>query len=139
MWLTDCKSLEQSLNSHKVTATGGEDKRLEIDLEGLRQPLWSNPDGSPKAQLSDNPDTRVLWIDTSVMICDCLTKEGKEGFSDPLVNAYTTGILCTQPSVESEMRKLKNQKSACALLILRFYSEIFQIFHEFHFRGIQKN
>ena len=46
LWLIDCKSLESKLNNAKITV--GEDKRLEIDLEGLRHYLWVLPDGTPK-------------------------------------------------------------------------------------------
>ena len=106
----------QTVNRWKVTLTTpkitvGEDKRLEIDLEGLRHYLWVFPDGTPKNDIKDGQTSMVKWIDTSVMLCDPLTKEGKPGFANRLIEAYTTGVFSTRPTAESEMRKMKAQKA----------------------------
>ena len=53
----------------------------------------------------------VKWIDTSIMLSDPLTKEGKPGFADLLREAYTTGKFSIVPTAESEFRKLKAQKA----------------------------
>ena len=99
----------QFVDNAKITV--GEDKRLEIDLEGLRHYLWVLPDGTPKNDIKEGQTSMVKWIDTSIMLCDPLTKEGKPGFADKLIEAYTTGRFSTKPTVESEMRKLKAQKA----------------------------
>ena len=44
------------------------------------------------------------------MPCDPLTKAGPKGFADRLVRTMITGILDLEPTVESEMKKLHNQK-----------------------------
>ena len=43
VWMTDGESLHVYLVN--PSAAGSEDKRLEIDLEGLREYLWETPDG----------------------------------------------------------------------------------------------
>ncbi|CAE7562382.1 RE1 [Symbiodinium sp. CCMP2592] len=78
--LTDCKSLEQHLlqaGLHTVT-----DKRLAIDISAMRQVVWRRKGelvGDPL--LTDEPPpeatTKVLWIDTSTMLSDGLTKKMK--------------------------------------------------------------
>ena len=42
VWMTDCQSLHDYLVN--PIAAGSEDKRLEIDLEGLREYIWEYPD-----------------------------------------------------------------------------------------------
>ena len=46
VWLTDCESLNSYLNN--PVAAPVEDKRLEIDLQELRQLLWEDHYGNPK-------------------------------------------------------------------------------------------
>ena len=85
---------------------GSEDKRLEIDLESLREPLWTYSDGRPKDHIYDDQTDAVRWIDTSTMIVDPLTKEGGRGFKDRLVKTYSEGHMDLEPTAESQMRKL---------------------------------
>ena len=44
------------------------------------------------------------------MICDPLTKAGTHNFNQRLHECMTTGILNLQPTVESQMKKLSQQK-----------------------------
>ena len=94
---------------------GSEDKGLEIDLESLRELLWTYPDGSPKDHIYESQCDAVRWIDTSVMICDPLTKAGGKGFADRLIPTYTSGYMDLKPTAESQLRKLTASKS-CKLL-----------------------
>ena len=110
LWLTDCRSLMDKL--HNPTPSAGEDKRLEIDILSLHEPLWFDREGQQKDHMEDDPeDDRIRWIDTSTMIADPLTKNGPKGFSDRLIEAYQTGIINFLPTEESTMRKLKASKA----------------------------
>ena len=53
VWLTDCQSLHDYLVN--PVAQGSEDKRLEIDLESLRECLWEYADGRLKDEITDPP------------------------------------------------------------------------------------
>ena len=44
------------------------------------------------------------------MICDPLTKAGPNGFAVRLVDCMCTGMLSLEPTVESQMKKLQQQK-----------------------------
>ena len=88
LWLTDCQSLRDYCCNPSAAAP--EDKRLEIDLEGLREYLWEYPDGSLKYYLSEDEHDRIRWIDTSTMLCDPLTKAGGKNFADRLINCMQT-------------------------------------------------
>ena len=82
LWLTDCESLYSYLTN--PVNNGTEDKRLEIDLEDLRQMLWEDPKGRPKDDLTEQQVDKIRWIDTSTMLADPLTKLMK---ADRLVTA----------------------------------------------------
>ena len=89
LWITDCKSLESTLCK---PVARGIDKRLGIELASLRQYLW-------RRRHQPLPDQRLLedlpsraertdfcrWIDTTVMACDCLTKEMPEDFLQAII------------------------------------------------------
>ena len=68
VWLTDCQSLHDYIVN--PIAAGCEDKRLEIDLEGLRESLWEHADGSIKDSIDEDQHDKPRWVDTSVMIFD---------------------------------------------------------------------
>ena len=108
LWMTDCESL--NLYVTNPSAAGCEDKRLEIDLEGLREYLWEYPDGTLKDYITEDQHDKIRWIDTSTMLCDPLTKAGPKGFADRLINSLTTGELSLDATVESQMKKLRQQK-----------------------------
>ena len=89
---------------------GCEDKRLEIDLEGLRENLWRYEDGSPKDRTSHAQHDKPRWIDTSTMICDSLTKPGNASFADRLTTTMATGLLDLRATAESQLKKMAAQK-----------------------------
>ena len=77
VWLTDCASLEQSLNKRVMSKVA--DKRLSIEIAALRQPLWravGKAHGDPNYDDYKPEETtdKVRWIDTDVMLADPLTK-----------------------------------------------------------------
>ena len=75
LWLSDCRSLVDHLQANKFTKVT--DKRLSVDLAALRQYLWREPEQAShmvKDNLSDADAHQVMWIDTSRMLSDCLTK-----------------------------------------------------------------
>ena len=112
VWFTDCQSLHDYLVN--PVAAGCEDKRLEIDLEALRENLWEHPDGSPKDSIDEDIHDKPRWIDTSTMICDPLTKAGNDKFYDRLVECMKTGwfdLTATAESILCKMRKQKNSKT----------------------------
>ena len=76
LWMTDCQSLHDYVNN--PSPAGTEDKRLESDLEGLREYLCEYPDGSLKDTLDEDQHDKIRWIDTSAMPCDPLTKQDQK-------------------------------------------------------------
>ena len=115
VWMTDCQSLSDYLVN--PVAAGSEDKRLEIDLEDLRERLWEYPDGSLKDLITEAQTDKVRWIDTSTMICDPQTKNGPANFSARLRSTMSTGILDLHATKESQMKKMKQQKSRMSKIL----------------------
>jgi hypothetical protein len=107
LWLSDCESLVSHLKNPKNERL--ENVRLSIDIQGLKQLLWEQSDGTnldelPPEELAENA---VRWIDTSCMVVDCLTKKMSP---EVLLKLTKTGVLELKPTVESQMLKLKKQK-----------------------------
>ena len=76
-WLTDCRSLHDHGNQAGLHVVS--DKRLAIDLCGLRQTLWRLPGeevGDPLAtdRLLSDGSTKLTWTSTDKMLADPLTK-----------------------------------------------------------------
>ena len=117
LWMTDCESLHSYVNN--PSAAGTEDKRLEIDLQGLREYIWEYPDGSLKDYITEDQHDKIRWIDTSTMLCDPLTKAGPKGFANRLIDCMTTGHFSLEPTVESQMKKLKQQKARMEKTLLK--------------------
>ena len=119
VWFTDC----DSLNTYLVNpvAAGCEDKRLEIDLEGLREYLWEDEHGNPKDDMNEQIHDKPRWIDTSAMICDPLTKAGNEHFDKRLVTTMTTGRLSLEASPASQLKTMKQQKARQAKYLTNNY------------------
>jgi hypothetical protein len=109
LWITDCKSAESTL--HKPIARGI-DKRLGIELASLRQFLW-------RRRFNALPDRRLLeelptdeertdfcrWIDTTVMACDCLTKEMSEDFLQEIIETNIWNMAQTALAKSIKVRK----------------------------------
>ena len=89
---------------------GSEDKRLEIDLEGLREDLWEYANGDLKDDITDQQFNKPRWIDTTTMIVDPLTKFGGPSFESRLVKTMMTGWLDLVATPESTLRKMQQQK-----------------------------
>ena len=105
LWMSDCEDLVSHL--HNPVTKSVADKRLSIDLVGLRQLIWENQDGSVKDELTKEQPDRVIWIDTSAMIVDCMTKRMKP---DLLIKFLNSGILDIRATEESVLLKMKKQK-----------------------------
>ena len=105
LWLTDCESLYSYLTN--PVNNGTEDKRLEIDLEDLRQMLWEDPSGRPKDDLSEQQVDKIRWIDTSTMLADPLTKLMK---SDRLMESLDKSYLDLTPTRASTLAKVMKRK-----------------------------
>ena len=120
MWFTDCESLESYLKN--PVAAGCEDKRLEIDLESLRECLWEHDKGQLKDEITENQKDKPRWIDTSTMLCDPLTKTGPVNFCARLRSAMTSGVLNLVPTVGSQMKKLQQQKARLVKILNKDFS-----------------
>ena len=105
LWLTDCESLFSYLTN--PVAAGTEDKRLEIDLEDLRQTLWEDPSGRPKDDITEDQIDKIRWIDTSTMLADPLTKLME---SDRLRDALDRSTVDLKPTTQSQIAKWMKQK-----------------------------
>ena len=86
-----------------------ENTRLSIDMAALRQRLWADPNGEPYEELpeDDKANNIIRWIDTSVMIADCLTKRMKATNLWPALK----GRLSLTPTPESILTKMRKQKA----------------------------
>jgi hypothetical protein len=85
-----------------------EDKRLETDLESLRQVLWEDTAGDPRDALEATDQDRIRWIDTSAMLADSLTKTMK---CDRLRKFLDSGDMNLEATDESKLLKMKKQKA----------------------------
>jgi hypothetical protein len=86
-----------------------ENVRLSIDIHGLKQVLWSKPDGTEFDELPPEAmaENAVRWIDTSSMVVDCLTKK----MSPEVVHrVQTTCQLNLEATPESKTLKMRKQK-----------------------------
>ena len=100
-------------------AQGSKDRRLEIHLESLRESLWEHPSGRPKDEITEEQTDKPRWIDTSTMLCDPVTKAGPKGFANRLIDCMTTGHFLLEPTVESQIKKLKQQKARMEKTLLK--------------------
>ena len=105
LWLTDCESLYSYLTN--PVNNGTEDKRLEIDLEDLRQMIWEDPYGRPKDDLTEQQIDKIRWIDTSTMLADPLTKLMKP---DRLIESLDKSYLDLTPTRASTIAKIMKRK-----------------------------
>ena len=65
--------------------------------------------GKPKFEITEEQRDKPIWIDTSTMICDPLTKGGPRNFADRLRRTMQTGWLELTPTNESLLRKVLQQ------------------------------
>ena len=106
LWLSDCESLVSHLKNPKDERL--ENTRLSIDVQGLKQLLWTAEDGTQFDELPDPKIARnaIRWIDTSAMPVDCMTKRMKPESLIPVLN----GRLDLTPTAASTMLKIRKQK-----------------------------
>ena len=107
---TDCDSSVQALLRPVLGRIT--DKRLSIELAGLRQSIWrTRGDRIGISAIADelptleNATDVVRWIDTDVMIADCLTKLMD---ATKLMESLNNYWSCKQP-IESLMKKRTKQ------------------------------
>ena len=103
VWLTDCDSLYEHLISPKMTQVAN--KRLAIDLKDLRQQVWERA-GERTEEVDSTSGDYPIWIDTSTMIADPLTKTMA---CQRLEDTLMTGLLDLRPTEESLMIKARNR------------------------------
>ena len=104
-WMTDCDSLYEHLMSQRFNSV--ENKRLAIDLMGLRQQIWERS-GERTLEIDHSCGDYPRWIDTSTMIADPLTKAMS---CERLSSTMRTGVFDMRPTPESLMIKAKNRAS----------------------------
>ena len=104
LWLTDCDSLYEHLATPKENAV--DSKRLQIDLQALRQDIWER-DTEIKEEIDSKCGDYPRWIDISAMIVDPMTKVMK---SDRLTEMLKTGVYDWRPT--SESMAIKEAKKA---------------------------
>ena len=85
VWVSDCMSLVEHLNAEVPKKV--EDKRLGIELEALRQSLWTG-NGQKSCQEYAPCGDELWWIETAKMLADALTKSMRP---DLLVKVVQTG------------------------------------------------
>ena len=117
VWITDCASTQQALIKQVMGAIT--DKRLGIELAGLRQAIWRTKGqriGDPR--LSENmpgPEEAtdiVYWVDTDVMIADALTKQmSPEKLIEALQNNFMDLI---QPTESLQKKRVKQEQRSKA-------------------------
>ena len=98
-WFTDCKSLHQHVNQsglHMVT-----DKRLAIDLSGIRQQVWRSKGeeyGDPLItdRIPASATTRLNWTSTDRMLADPLTKGMRHFGLDQLMEGQAVSLIPTK-------------------------------------------
>ena len=76
---TDCRSLSDHLTASVPRQC--DDKRLSIEMAGLRQSLWE--DDIPTHVAYKPHGDQLRWIPTHLQLADCLTKEYEATLNQP--------------------------------------------------------
>lgn len=123
VWHTDCKSVYDTLQKPIAKSV---DKRLGIELASLRQYLWRAsgshlPDRRTLEDRPADPSDILRWIDTLVMVVDCLTKAMREDFMMEVLDSNWWDFTQTEVAKaikarKSELRSLSKQRKAAAPL-----------------------
>ena len=98
-WITDCHSLWEHANRAGLSVVN--DKRLAIDLSGIRQSVWRMPGellGDPLRtdRISAEATTRLLWTSTDKMLADPLTKGMKHDGLDRVMQGLPVDLTPTK-------------------------------------------
>ena len=109
LWLSDCESLVSHLKNPKNEKL--ENVRLSIDIQGLKQVLWHKPDGTEFDELPAETvaENAVRWIDTSIMVVDCLTKKMSPEVVHRVQSLCELNLEATPESKTLKMRKQKQR------------------------------
>ena len=75
--MSDCMSLVKHLNAPIMARC--QDKRLEIEMKAIRQSLRDDQDKETYEKFARGGD-KLIWIHTSSMVADALTKKMKPDF-----------------------------------------------------------
>ena len=73
VWMIDCIFVERS-SQEAYFHVVGKDKGLSIYLAALRHTIWLMPESELRDEIGPCQPDMLMWIDTSCMIADCLTK-----------------------------------------------------------------
>ena len=96
---TDCRSLSDHLTAQVPRQC--EDKRLSIEMAGLRQSLW---DDETPTHVAYNPHgDQLRWILTHLQLADCLTKSLKPLLINQTIDSnivQVRGVPSTSAPVE---------------------------------------
>jgi len=108
VWFTDCKSCYDTLQKPVAKSV---DKRLGIELASLRQYLWRDsgshlPDKRMLEKRPLSPSDIIRWIDTLVMVADCLTKAMRDDYLTNVLDSNIWDFMQTE-----EAKAIKSRKS----------------------------
>ena len=112
---TDCRSLSDHLLSSVPKQV--EDKRVAIELAGLRQMLW---EGDKLSHQAFAPHGDILrWIPTHLQVADCLTKSMKPHLINGVIASNTVVVLADVPvavteTAEADIQAEQEEQSAPA-------------------------
>ena len=111
VWITDCQSTQSSLVRPVMNKIA--DKRLGIELASMRQSIWrkkgekiSETDADDLPEIHEATDI-VYWVDTDVMIADCLTKPMAP---EKLIEAIETNYWDLRQPIASLQKKRHKQQ-----------------------------
>ena len=96
------------------------DKRLGITLAAMRQSLWRKPGGGlaiPRLmeKRPEGTTDSIVWIDTSVMPCDCLTKKMSTDNRCQILDTYLWDPRQTGAKAQQANTQLQRQRSQVKL------------------------
>ena len=108
VWFTDCRSCYDTLQKPIAKTVN---KRLGIELAGLRQHLWRDtgfpkPDRRALEEKPNRPTDVIRWIDTAVMVADALTKLMQTVY---LQTVLDSNVWCFAQTPEAKAIKARKQ------------------------------
>jgi hypothetical protein len=112
VWFTDCRSCFDTLQKPIAKTV---DKRLGIELAALRQSLWRQIgfDAPERRSLEDKPEQptdHIRWIDTEVMVADCLTKAMREDFLRKVLDTNVWNFAQPDSAKATKQKKQMQRK-----------------------------
>jgi hypothetical protein len=116
VWFTDCRSCYDTLQKPVSKSV---DKRLGMELASLRQHLWRQrgsemPDPRSLEDRPLEPTDIVRWVDTSVMVADCLTKAMREEFLLRVLESNLWDFAQPESAREVKLRKQQQRSKTWA-------------------------